>query len=562
MPQATLSAARLFDGAVPPTADGLKELLFGTKAELADWTDDQLRIEATADRLDLLTEGGLRAALAPLLPGLPPPVRRGPPGPDHGVRIDVDPSVAPLRPAIGAVLVTAPAGRPLDAGLLDEAVRFQELLHATVGGGRRLASLGLYPIDRATPPLRYALAPVGSIAFEPLDGGGTVDAATFYARHPLAQAYGAWGRAGDACLVLADSAGGVLSLPPVLNARPLGAAAPGDARLLLESTGLLEARVVDALGLLSLVFVARGWGIRPVPVVRGDRTDPGTAATEPRALPLTEPAIRAVLGGAIPAPEVEALLGRAGLSARPHPGGGWSVSVPPWRPDLLAEVDLVEEILVARGITADEGLLLPSPTRGARRPETRFRRRVGTLLLGLGYVPIATPTLVDAALVGLLGRDRALEVANPVSEKFAYLKDAVQVSLVGALGRNTRHGYPQRLQEVGPVIVADPSAEAGGTTRYHAGVVLASDRAGFADGAAVVDYVLRALGTAGVREPATIPGTIPGRAARVRLAGETVAEVGELHPRVLADRSVPVPVAWAEIDLTSLWPLVARERTP
>jgi phenylalanyl-tRNA synthetase beta chain len=108
------------------------------------------------------------------------------------------------------------------------------------------------------------------------------------------------------------------------------------------------------------------------------------------------------------------------------------------------------------------------------------------------------------------------------------------------------------------VVVRDPRAEGGGATRHRAAGLVARDTAGFSDAASLVDYVLRAFGAMGVREPAELPGTIPGRSARVRVAGETVAELGEIRPEVLVALRVPVPVAWAEVDLDALWPLVRR----
>jgi len=257
------------------------------------------------------------------------------------------------------------------------------------------------------------------------------------------------------------------------------------------------------------------------------------------------------------AAEVERWAGRARLraSAAPH---GWKVTVPPWRPDILAEVDVVEDILLARGLRAEDGVLPPTLTRGRRRPESRFRDRVGEVLLGLGLVPLCTTVMVAGPMVHRLDRGRAIAVANPVSELYSHLRDTLQIGLVSALEHNVRHGYPQRLSEVGPVLVADTAAESGAATRYHGGVLLAGEGIGLADVAALVDYVLGTLGVIGVREPAELPATIAGRGARVRLAGESVAEVGELEPRVLSEIGVPVPAAWAEFDLDRLWPLVAR----
>lgn len=561
MPQATLSAARLLAGLSPmPSEPELRRILFDTKAELADWTGDAVRVEVTADRLDLLSEGGLRSLLDGVVGaarGLPP-LAVAPSDPT--LAIDVDPSVAPLRPAIGGVVVEAPAGAPLDAGLLEEAVRYQELLHATIGRGRRVVSLGLYPIAKTRPPFRYTLEPLADLRFTPLGGDIPVDGTAFYRDHPFAQAYGAFGRSGDRALVLRDAAGNVLSLPPVLNARPAGEATVGDERLLLEATGLAPARVADALGLLLLVFAARGWRLRPVAVRGTAGTDDGRALLAPRTVPLHEATIRSIVGVALDASEVERLLGRARLAAGPAPGG-WAVHAPPWRPDLLGEVDVIEDLVVARGFRPDEGILPPTFTRGRRRPESEFRDRVSGLLLGLGLTPIATPVLVARDGIAGLGRDRAIAVANPVSELYSHVRDTLLVPLVAALAHNVRYGYPQRFSEVGPVVVPDATADSGGSTRYHAGIMIAHERAGFADAAAFVEYLLGALGTIGVREPARLPGTIPGRAARVRLTGETVAELGEIDPAILAANSVPVPAVWAELDLAALWPLLAPSGT-
>lgn len=557
MPQTTLSLERL--GALlprRPSPEELTELLFASKAEVAGVDGDALRVEATADRLDLLCEGGLAAHLNGVLGGAVglPPIRRAE-GAAGDLAIEVDPSVAPVRPAIAALVVEPPGPDRLGADLLDEAVRFQELLHATFGLDRRTASLGIYPAHRLRFPLRYAREPAAGVAFVPLDGAAEVRADAFLAEHPMGRRYGPLGAADGLCLTLRDSAEGVLSLPPILNARPLGEARPGDGALLLESTGTRAGRVLDALGLLSLVFVARGWAVRPVEVRYPDRREDGAALVSPRSLALPSDLLRAVSGTAHPASEVEHLLAQARLGAHPAPDG-WRVEVPPWRPDLLTERDLIEEVVLARGVRPEEGIVPPSPTRGRRLAEVRFRRRVASLLLGLGCTPLYRPVLSPERLVRLLGRAGAIALANPVSEELAYLRDALQLSLVAALERNVRHGYPQRLSEVGPVVVPAPGAETGGETRHRAGVLLAGEGVGFAEAAALVDHLLRAEDVRGIREPAELPGTLPGRAARMRLAGEPVAEVGEIHPRVLDALRVPVPVAWAEVDLTALWPLL------
>ena len=560
MPTATLSRARVA-ALLPPSAaaEPWDDLLFVSKAELESSDGDDLVLSATPDRLDLLSEGGLALYLQGVLgaaKGLP---RIGPPTDGEAPpAIVVTPGVAPLRPSIGAVLVRAPAGRALDAGLLAEAVRFQELIHATVGRDRRAASLGIYPRERLTLPVRYTLEPLAQVRFVPLDGAEEVAGPEFFRDHPMAARYGALGRSGDGCLTLRDRDGAVLSLPPILNGRSAGEARTGDRELLLESTGTRERSVRESLGLLLVPFVAQGWSVMPVPRRGGpDDGADGRALVEPRSVALPSALLRSIAGTALTSAEVEHRLARARLGVRPH-AGGWTLEVPPWRPDLLAPVDAAEDVILAGGIRAEDGIVPPSRTRGRRIPAAALRRTVGSWLLGLGYAPPNTPVLVSEEIVARVGGAAPIRLHHPVSAEFAFVRDRLFPSHLLVLAKNTRYGYPQRFAEVAPVVVRDPSAESGGATRYHAAAVLAADSAGFADAAALVDYLLRGLDVGAVREPAELPGTIPGRAARVRVAGESVAEIGEVHPRLLTELGVPVPVAWAEVDLTALDPLLAR----
>ena len=560
MPQSVLSEERLRSFLrVPVSAAQLDDLLFVSKAEIAGRDGDALSISVTPDRLDLLSEAGLALCLEGMLDavlGLPHIAEAAP---SRGAaEFRVDPSVHPIRPWVAGVLVRAPDDRALDAGTLAEAIRYQELLHATLGRDRRAASLGIYPWEKLSSPVRYALEPLAEVRFVPLDGEEEVSAARFFETHPLAAKYGAFGRVADRCLVLRDAAGVVLSLPPVLNSRTAGEARVGDRELLLEATGTLERTVREALGLLLVVFAARGWRVSPVAVVGpGDRRSDGRDVYATRTVDLPSAVLREIAGEAFPSAEVERRLGRARLSARPHEGG-WRVGVPPWRPDLLAAVDIAEDVLLAVPVRPELGVLAPSFTRGRRRAETTYRRRIATALLGLGFVAPHTSLLVSETSVARLAGTPPIRIRNPVSAEFAYLRDRLLLSHLDVLGRNTRHGYPQRFAEVGPVVVRSPTSESGGETRYHASLVVASDSAGFSDAAALVDYLLRREDVVAVREPVELPGSIPGRSARARVAGEAVAELAEVHPAVLEALGVPVPAVWAELDLTALWPLVAR----
>jgi phenylalanyl-tRNA synthetase beta chain len=539
----------------------LEDLLFSSKAELEAQDAETLTVSATPDRLDLLSEGGLALSLAGAMEaakGVPRPKVIEGPGPAPRVRVEE--SVRSIRPVIAAVLVSAPTDAGLDALTLAEAVRFQELLHASVGRERKAASLGIYPYERLSPPFRYALDPMSGVRFVPLEGSEEVTAEAFFRDHPMAAKFGALGRVRDSCLTLRDARGTILSLPPILNSRTGGEARVGDRGLLLESTGTRERAVRESLGLLLVVFASRGWSVTPVAIEGGPTPGDGRSVFSDRSLELPRATLEAISGTKHAAGEVESRLARLRLGGHPH-AGGWRVEVPPWRPDLLTAVDLAEDVILAQVVRPEDGLLPPSHGRGRRRRFTTFRRRFSDALLGLGYSVPFTTVLVGEGTVRRLAGTSPIRLSYPPSAEWAYVRDRLLLSHLEILGTNTRHRYPQRFAEVAPVVVADPTAEPGAQTRYHAGAMIAGEGAGFADAAALVDYLLRGVDIVPVREPAEIPGTVAGRSARARVAGESVAEMGELHPRVLSELGVPVPVAWAELDLSALFPLVGRSDT-
>jgi len=564
VPQSILQRERVVARLGRPLPDAaLEDLLFTSKAEIEAQDADSLTLSVTPDRLDLLSEGGLVLYLEGVMGlagGLPP--LRIVAAPEPAPAFEVDRSVGRIRPIIAGFLATAPDDAGLDAGTLAEAIRFQELLHASVGRERRTASLGIYPYDRLQPPFRYAAEPLRRVRFVPLGASEEVEATAFFRDHPMAQRHGPLGRDGERCLTLRDAGGVVLSLPPVLNSRAGGEARVGDRRLLVESTGGRPRPVREALGLLSVVFASRGWTLSPIPVhARGPARSDGASLLAPRPVDLSSRTLRALAGMDWTAAEVEERLARArlGPSAR---RGGWRVDTPPWRPDLLAAVDVAEDVILAQALRADEGIVPPSRTRGQRRPESRFRRAFASYLLGLGFVAPYTSLLVSEDGVARVPGAAPIRLAYPVSAEFAFVRDRLLLSHLQVLARNTRYGYPQRIGEVGPVVLRAPAAEPGAETRTHAAMVIASESASFAEAGALVDQLLRLVDVGSVREPAELPGTIPGRAARVRVAGEAVAEIGEIHPDVIAALGVPVPIAWAEVDLNALRPLVGGPEAP
>ena len=148
MPQSVLSWERVQALLPVPVTDAqLEDLLFSSKAELEAREGDALTVSVTPDRLDLLSEGGLAAALAEMCMGggLGIRVYVGALGRGRGfaeilfgetngcIVVEVGESAtAPFEKAM-AGSPAVPIGRVLDRQILTIEADGGEILEATVG---------------------------------------------------------------------------------------------------------------------------------------------------------------------------------------------------------------------------------------------------------------------------------------------------------------------------------------------------------------------------------------------------------------------------------------------
>jgi phenylalanyl-tRNA synthetase beta chain len=171
---------------------------------------------------------------------------------------------------------------------------------------------------------------------------------------------------------------------------------------------------------------------------------------ERRAIGLREDRVERVLGTPIGSVEIRALLEPIGfeVDTRPRP---MRVLVPGFRPDVTAEIDLIEEVARRRGYGSFEEEILPfRPTAVPEHPSVAVERRFRELLVGRGFL--------EARGGGFGPRvDGAVPLLNPLSSEEGFLRTTVSHGLLRRLERNLAHGVRDvRLFEIGAVFVPGP----------------------------------------------------------------------------------------------------------
>ena len=283
-----------------------------------------------------------------------------------------------------------------------------------------------------------------------------------------------------------------------------------------------------------------------------------------------------LLGTELTSGEITELLTPIGFASEPLGGGvgdpaaDVEVTVPPWRYDSSAEIDVVEEVARLYGYSRI-GRSVPASAHTGRLSDRQLeRRRLRSLMVGRGLseaMPLPFLAPGDLERCGLPGD--GIEIANPLVKEESVLRTSLLPGLVKALGTNAaRRNTGVGLWEVGHVFRRRDGDDAGPGTwgdalpdeREMLGVAL-----GGRDAAEAVHEwraVAEVLGLAGVGvENGAVPGLHPTRSARlVGPAGEPVGAVGEIDPGVLEAHGIGERVGWLEIDLDLAAGLPHRER--
>ncbi|WP_422075101.1 phenylalanine--tRNA ligase subunit beta [Tranquillimonas rosea] len=279
-----------------------------------------------------------------------------------------------------------------------------------------------------------------------------------------------------------------------------------------------------------------------------------------RAYRLDTDRVQSLVGMEIPAESQRATLEALGFRLDRD-----MAHVPTWRPDVMGEADLVEEVARVASLTRLEGTPLPRSTTGVPAPiltQIQVRERTARrTCAALGYNECVTYSFIDAAAAALFGGgDDATMLENPISSEMSHMRPALLPGLLQAAARNQARGNADlALFEVGP---AFHGGEPGQQHLLVSGLLVgrtgpkdvhgANRAVDLYDAKADAEAVLGAIGA-----PAKVQilrGASewwhPGRHGMICLGPKKVLGVfGELHPRVLEALDVKGPAV-----AFTLWP--------
>lgn len=521
-----------------------------------------LRLELLAVRPDLFDPGGMARYVRGYLGvqtglatyGVAPPT----------ITVKVDPKLSEersLRPHIACAVLR---NVKLDHDTIKILMNLQEDLHWALGRNRKLASIGVYDLDTlkgtqfrydAVEPNALKFVPLG---FDPIATNSALTPAQILERHKTGQEFAHLLEPLAAYPLLRDEAGTVLSMPPIINSEATRVTL-NSRQLFVDVTGLSPRSVERALNIVvtSLKEIVPQLEIEAVTIdgPLGRRVTPNLA---PSRMTVNVDEASRTIGIALDAKGLAELLSRMGHGVNPAADGtAISVSVPPYRNDIMHPIDLIEDAAVAFGYDHLTPVLVPTFTAGAPRPIEEQSGLARRIFAGLGFHQVMTLVLSCETAAFSNWRTepdpRRVKIENPISIEQTICRVSLLPGLLETLSINKQHDLPQHLFEVGDVCFFDPAVETGAREERFAAAAMIGTHVGYADIRAVADAVARELDQTISVRPVIHPSYVPGRAATIHVAdGNQVGVMGELHPEVLEKYGLRHAVAVLELSLESL----------
>ncbi len=537
----------------------LTELLTSAKAELDDWPEGEgvLRIELNdTNRPDLWSTMGLARQLSIYLGGKVPAYaffsRHGKAQKTEDRRVIVDAGLTGIRPYIASFVAE---GKKITDALLREIIQSQEKLCGNFGRKRKTIAMGVSRADLIQWPVHYGAADPDATRFVPLDFDKPLSMREILTQHPKGREYGPIVAGFAKFPLLSDGRGEVLTFPPVINSALIGGVRVGDSRLFIDLTGPDLDTILIACSITACDFADMGFTIMPVAVQYAAETPYGSSIVTPfyfqKDTVLSVGDAERRLGEKFTPAKAAQHVRRMGNSVRVD-GTNLIVSPPEYRNDFLHPVDVIEEIMIGRGMESFEPVMPKDFTVGRISAAEWYTRSVRETMIGLGYQEMiygylgSRKDFVEKMCID--GRE-VMEIDNPMTESFDIVRNSILPNLLASEAVSAHAAYPHRIFEVGKVVVRDPAENQGSRTHNALGFLVADRETGFNE----VDAHLLALFYYLSLDPQLVPledpRFIPGRAAEIRVKGRKVGFMGEVHPQVLENWGIQMPCAAVELSL-------------
>lgn len=524
----------------------------------------EYKVDIPANRYDLLClEGLVRGLRVFLEKENSPRYKAVAPASGSPQRLVIQSSTGQVRPhCVAAVLRNIKFTKERYEHFID----LQDKLHQNICRKRALVAIGTHDLDTIQGPFSYEAHPPSQIKFKPLGQDQEYTAEQLmelYSTESHLKAYLPIIRDKPVYPVIYDSNRVVLSMPPIINGE--------HSKITLDTrnvfiectaTDLTKAKIV----LDMMITMFSGYCEEPFMVEMAEVEQPdGSVVTYPalayRSETVSAEQIRKQVGANIPSKQMSDLLTKMCLNASlGSDGDSITVEIPPTRPDILHQCDIMEDVAIAYGFNNIEKTVPKTNTIAEQFPLNKLTDLLRRDVASCGFTEVLTFALCSKADVAdKMGKKiedvNAVHIANPKTAEFQIARTSLLPGVLKTLYHNKGMPLPLRLFEMGDIVRQDPTKDVGSRNERRLCAVNYNRSSEFEVIHGLLDRVMQLLevpfgGEDGYHLEADNDSTFfPGRCAKVVARGQAIGHIGVLHPDTISNFDLNMPTSALEITI-------------
>ncbi len=551
MPTITLNKKRVLELLGKKIPDEiLKERISYLGTDLEEIDKEKIVVEIFPNRPDLLSEEGFSRALKTFL-GIEKGMKKYSSSKSNYL-VEVDESLKEIRPNTACVVVK---NVKLNQEKLENIISIQEKLHVTYGRNRKRCAIGIYPLDIIKFPIKYTALKPEEIKFKPLGSEKIMTGQQILKEHKTGKDYGWLLEKHKKYPVFIDSNNEILSMPPIINSQKTGKVETTTKDLFIECSGTDFKVLSKAINMLSCVFSDMGGELFEVKIKHKNKTHI-TPELDSEEIKLDFEYVNKYLGTSIKKGEIISLLEKMGFEANSQ----GNVKIPPYRTDILHQIDLVEDIAIAYGFENIQEDNQRPFTVGKESKIEKLKRKVREIFIGMENIEVFSFSLINKEEQKELGFEKIVSIRNSLSSEYDSLRMSLIPSILKIYKNNKHYEYPQKIFEIGTTFHYNEQKETNVEERNNLCLASCGENVSFTNAKQQLDVLASSLNFDYSLERIKNKLFVEGRSAEIKINNLTVGIIGEINPAILNYYSLEYPVCVFELDLDVLLKVVFSEK--
>ena len=512
-------------------------------------TDPELKIEITAEKMDLISTCGIARAIK-FYDSIENKI------PQYEIKksnltLIVEESVENIRPkTVAAILKNV----PMNKDFLDEIIKIQEKMHDSFGRNRKKAAIGIYPLEKIKFPIFYKAKKPEDILFQPLESSTQMNGIEILTNHETGKKFSHLLKDLNKYPIFIDSNNSILSMPPIINSHNTGRVDLEHKDLFIECSGHNLNHLDNILKVLVSTFIDMGAEAQSI-CVEYPNNQIYELNLEPQEFEINYNYVNKLIGTNLTKEEIIKLLPKVLFELKEIKEDKLILNIPCFKTDIFNDCDIADDIARAYGYNNIIPKFPNVTSIGEELDFSNFKNNITNTLISLGFIELYTYMLCSSKdqfenFLREEEKEEFLKINDSANEGINMLRTLILPENLKSLNINRKNKYPQKVFENGFTLQVDKTQETGAINQSNLAISIADPKANFTQIKEIFDTINTLYELDLKLEESEHKFLILGRQANILNKNkQIIGFIGELHPQVLENFGIIVPICSIEMNL-------------